>query len=157
MTLDRSGSNYPIQSNGSVLGHSSHISKRQGFQPRGEAQMEYSRASKSSQRLCRTFETLIESSEAFIAAIPVVISKQVSTRRSGDIPVLVQELAYGSKVAGVGDYVKSMDRDNELISSSEQAPRPIRDRGSSERLDSTFYQRASITDKTLLEEPKHVI
>ncbi|MBW0541901.1 hypothetical protein O181_081616 [Austropuccinia psidii MF-1] len=50
-----------------------------------------------------------------------------------------------------------MYRDNELISSSEQALRPIRYRGSSESLDSNFYQRESITDKTLLEKPKHVI
>ncbi|MBW0542432.1 hypothetical protein O181_082147 [Austropuccinia psidii MF-1] len=50
MTPTRSGSNYSIQSNGSVPGHSSHKSKRQEFQPRGEAQMEDARASTSSQR-----------------------------------------------------------------------------------------------------------
>ncbi|MBW0587425.1 hypothetical protein O181_127140, partial [Austropuccinia psidii MF-1] len=40
MTPTRSGSNYSIQSNGSGTGNSSHKSKRQECQPRGEAQME---------------------------------------------------------------------------------------------------------------------
>ncbi|MBW0470731.1 hypothetical protein O181_010446 [Austropuccinia psidii MF-1] len=61
MTPTRSGSNYSIQSNGSGPGHSNHNSKRQEFQPRGEAQMEDSRTSTSSQRLSSTFDTLIES------------------------------------------------------------------------------------------------
>ncbi|MBW0491321.1 hypothetical protein O181_031036 [Austropuccinia psidii MF-1] len=63
MTPTRIGSNYPIKSTGSGPG--------QDCQPRGEAQMEDARTSTSSQRLASTFETLIESAEAYITAIPV--------------------------------------------------------------------------------------
>ncbi|MBW0547469.1 hypothetical protein O181_087184 [Austropuccinia psidii MF-1] len=45
MTPTRSGSNYRIQTNESGPGNSSHQSKRQTFQPRGEAKMEDSRSS----------------------------------------------------------------------------------------------------------------
>ncbi|MBW0586503.1 hypothetical protein O181_126218 [Austropuccinia psidii MF-1] len=72
MTPTRSGSNYSIQSNGSGPGHSSNKSKRQEFQPRGEAQMEDSRTSTSSQSSSSTFDTLIESTEADITAIAAV-------------------------------------------------------------------------------------
>ncbi|MBW0503389.1 hypothetical protein O181_043104 [Austropuccinia psidii MF-1] len=97
MTPTRSGSNYPIQSNGSVPGHSSQKCKRQECQPRGEAQMEDSRASTSSQRLVNTFETLLESSEACITAIPVFRPESFPTGSNRDIPVSVQELLYGGK------------------------------------------------------------
>ncbi|MBW0512273.1 hypothetical protein O181_051988 [Austropuccinia psidii MF-1] len=43
---------------------------------------------------------------------------------SGDIPVSVQELVYGSKTVGVGTSSKSLDRKNELLSSSEEFNRP---------------------------------
>ncbi|MBW0553088.1 hypothetical protein O181_092803 [Austropuccinia psidii MF-1] len=59
MNPTRSESNYSIQSNGSGPGNSSHKSKRQEFQPRGEAQMEDARTSTSSQR----HHELISSSE----------------------------------------------------------------------------------------------
>ncbi|MBW0552970.1 hypothetical protein O181_092685 [Austropuccinia psidii MF-1] len=72
MTPTRSGSTYSIQSNGSGPGQSSHKSKGQDCQPKGEAQMEDARTSTSSHRLARTFENLIESPEAEITAIPVV-------------------------------------------------------------------------------------
>ncbi|MBW0573684.1 hypothetical protein O181_113399 [Austropuccinia psidii MF-1] len=120
MTPTRSGSNYSIQSNGSGPGHSSHISKRQECQPRGEAQMEDSRTSTSPQRLARTFDTLIESPEAVITAIAVVIPESLSTGNNTDIPVSVQELVDGSKTARVETSPKSLDRHHELISSSEE-------------------------------------
>ncbi|MBW0558612.1 hypothetical protein O181_098327 [Austropuccinia psidii MF-1] len=72
MTPNRSENNYSIQSNGSGPGHSSHQSKIQECQPRGEVEKEEAKASTSSQRLARTFETLIESPEAEITAIPAV-------------------------------------------------------------------------------------
>ncbi|MBW0471860.1 hypothetical protein O181_011575 [Austropuccinia psidii MF-1] len=75
MTPTRSGSNYYIQSNGSGPGNSSHKSKRQEFQPRGEAQMEDGRNYTSSQMLARTFETIIESPEAELTAMTVVRSE----------------------------------------------------------------------------------
>ncbi|MBW0507352.1 hypothetical protein O181_047067 [Austropuccinia psidii MF-1] len=50
MTPTRSGSNYSIQSNGSVPGHFSHKAKGQECQPRGDKQMEDSRTSTSCKR-----------------------------------------------------------------------------------------------------------
>ncbi|MBW0523887.1 hypothetical protein O181_063602 [Austropuccinia psidii MF-1] len=97
MTPTRSESNYSIQSNGSVPGHSSHKSKRQECQPRGEAQMEDSRTSTSFQR-----------------------PKSLSTGNNGDIPVSVQELVYVSKTARVGTSPKSLGRHHKLLSSSEE-------------------------------------
>ncbi|MBW0590600.1 hypothetical protein O181_130315 [Austropuccinia psidii MF-1] len=71
MTPTGSAINYNIQSNRYGPGHSSHKSKRQECQPRGEAQMKDARTSTSFQRLARTFDTLIESPEADIIAIAV--------------------------------------------------------------------------------------
>ncbi|MBW0514414.1 hypothetical protein O181_054129 [Austropuccinia psidii MF-1] len=139
MTPTRSGSNYSIQSNGSGPGHSSHKSKRQECQPRGEAQMKDSRVSTSSQRLSSTFDTIIESPEADITDIPVVRSELFPTSNSGNIPVSVQELCYGSKERGVGTSSNSLDRQNELLSSSEEAHRPIKDSRTSEGLDTHVF------------------
>ncbi|MBW0547565.1 hypothetical protein O181_087280 [Austropuccinia psidii MF-1] len=74
-------------------------------------------------------------------------------------PVLkgVQELVYGGKAAGVGTSAKSLDRHNELISSSEEAQGPIKDILSSEVLDTHVLQRKRSTDKSLVENPKHVV
>ncbi|MBW0460566.1 hypothetical protein O181_000281 [Austropuccinia psidii MF-1] len=116
MTSTRSGSRYSIQSNGSGPGHSSHKSKRQECHPRGEAKMEDARASTSSQRLAITFDTLIESKEAEMPAIPIFRSEQFPIGNSGNIPVSVQGLVYGSKKAEVGTCAKSLDMDNECLS-----------------------------------------
>ncbi|MBW0490705.1 hypothetical protein O181_030420, partial [Austropuccinia psidii MF-1] len=97
-------------------GHSSHQSKGQECQPRGEARMEDARASTSSKRLASTFETLLESPEYYITGIPSVRHELFPTGNSGDIPVSVQELAYGSKEAVVGTSAKSLNRENELLS-----------------------------------------
>ncbi|MBW0580356.1 hypothetical protein O181_120071 [Austropuccinia psidii MF-1] len=156
MTPTRSGSNYFIQSNGSGTGHSSHKSKRQEFRPRGEAQMEDARTSTSSQRLARTFETLIESPEADIMVI-AVRPESLSTGNNRNIPVSVQELVYGSKTERVGTSPKSLDRHHELISSSEEVHGARKDRGTSEGLDTHVLQRKSPTDESLIEKPKHVI
>ncbi|MBW0572934.1 hypothetical protein O181_112649 [Austropuccinia psidii MF-1] len=156
MTPTRSGSNYSIQSNGSGPGYSSHKSKRQEFQPRGEAQMEDSRASTSSQRLASNFETLIESPEADITAI-AVRPGSVSTGNNRDIPVSVHKLVYGSKTARVGASPKSLDRHHELISSSEEIHGADKDRGTSEGLDTHVLQRKTLPDKSLVEKPKHFI
>ncbi|MBW0549724.1 hypothetical protein O181_089439 [Austropuccinia psidii MF-1] len=129
MTPTRSGINYSIQSNGSGPGHSSHVSKTQECQPKGEAQMEDARASTSSQRLDSTFDTLIESPEADITSIPFVRPESFPTGNNRDIPVSVQELVYGSEAAVVGISAKSLDRQNELLSSN----------------------------KSLVEKPKHVV
>ncbi|MBW0578668.1 hypothetical protein O181_118383 [Austropuccinia psidii MF-1] len=150
MTPTRSGSSYFIQSNGSGPGHSSHKSKRQEFQPRGEAQMEDARTSTSSQRLARTFDTLIESPEADITAISVVRPESLSTGKNRDIPVSVQEVVYGSKTARVRTSPKSLDRHHELISSNEEVHGTRKDRGTSEGLDTHVLQRTSPTDKSLV-------
>ncbi|MBW0527478.1 hypothetical protein O181_067193 [Austropuccinia psidii MF-1] len=73
------------------------------------------------------------------------------------IPVLVQELVYGSRVAGVGTYAKSLDRHNELLSSSEEVHGPRKDRRVSEGLDTHVLQGTSPTDKGLVEKQKHVV
>ncbi|MBW0549387.1 hypothetical protein O181_089102 [Austropuccinia psidii MF-1] len=74
--------------------------------------MEDSRASTSFQGLASTFETLLESSEAAIAAIPVVRTESFPTGNIGYLPVSVQELVYGSKEEGVQTSSNSLDRDN---------------------------------------------
>ncbi|MBW0527210.1 hypothetical protein O181_066925, partial [Austropuccinia psidii MF-1] len=137
-------------------GHPSHKSKRQECHPIGEAQIEDSRASTSSQRLARTFGTLIESPEAEITAIPVVRPYSFPTNNSGNIPVSVQELVHGSKAAGVGTSSKSLDRHNELLSSSE-VHGPKKDSRPSEGLDTHVLQRACPKDKILVEKPNHSV
>ncbi|MBW0529420.1 hypothetical protein O181_069135 [Austropuccinia psidii MF-1] len=156
MTPTRSGSNYSIQSNGSGPGHSSHKSKRQECQPRGEAQMEDARTSTSSQRLASTFHTVIESPEAEITAISVR-PESLPTGSGRDIPVSVQKLVYGSKTARVGTSPKSLDRHHELISSSEEVHGARKDSGISKGLDTHVLQRTNPTDKRLVKKPKHVI
>ncbi|MBW0517130.1 hypothetical protein O181_056845 [Austropuccinia psidii MF-1] len=157
MTRTRSGSNYSIQSNASEPEHSSHKSKRQEFQSRGEAKMEDSRASTSSQRLASTFDTLIGSPEADIKAIAVVTPESLSRGNNRDILVSVQELVYGSKTARVGTSPKSLDRHHELISSSEAVHVTRKERGTSEGLYTHVLHRTSPTDKSLVEKPKHFI
>ncbi|MBW0473805.1 hypothetical protein O181_013520 [Austropuccinia psidii MF-1] len=71
--------------------------------------------------------------------------------------VSVQELVYGSQAAGVGTSAKSLDRHNELISSSEEFHGPRKDRRTSEGLKTHVLQGKSPTDKSLVEKPKHFI
>ncbi|MBW0541391.1 hypothetical protein O181_081106 [Austropuccinia psidii MF-1] len=80
----------------------------------------------------------------------------VSIGNNRNLPVSIQELVYGHKAAGVGTYAKSLDRNNELIYSSEEVNGPRKDRGLSEGLDTHVLQRTSPTDKSLVEKPKHV-
>ncbi|MBW0510643.1 hypothetical protein O181_050358 [Austropuccinia psidii MF-1] len=115
MTPTISGSNYSIQLNGSEPGHSINKSKGQDCQLRGKAQMEDARTSTSSQRLASTFDTLIESPEADVTAIPVVRPEPFSTGNNRNIPVSVQELVYGGKAAGVVTSAKSLDRHKEFM------------------------------------------
>ncbi|MBW0538449.1 hypothetical protein O181_078164 [Austropuccinia psidii MF-1] len=115
------------------------------------------RTSTSSQKLASTFDTLIESPETEINAIPVFRPESFPEGSNRDIPVSVQELAYGSKAAGVGASCKSLDMHNELLSSSEEAHGPRKNRGTSEGLDTPVLQGKSPTDKRLVEKPKHVV
>ncbi|MBW0476670.1 hypothetical protein O181_016385 [Austropuccinia psidii MF-1] len=119
--------------------------------------MEDARTSTSSQRLASTFDTLIESPKADIAAIPIVRPEPFPTGKNENIQVSVKELVYGSKAAAVGTYAKPLDRHNELISSSEEVHWPRKDRGPSEGLDTNVLQRTSPTDKSLVEKPKHFV
>ncbi|MBW0591797.1 hypothetical protein O181_131512 [Austropuccinia psidii MF-1] len=118
--------------------------------------MEDSKTFTSSKRLASTFDTLIKSPESDITAISVR-PESLPTGSSRDIPVSVQELAYGSKTARGGTSPKSLDRHHELISSSEEVRGARKDRGTSEALDTHVLQRTSPTDKSLFEKPKHVI
>ncbi|MBW0567416.1 hypothetical protein O181_107131 [Austropuccinia psidii MF-1] len=156
MTPTKSGSNYSIHSNRSGPGHSSHKSKRQECQPRGEAQMEDARTSTSYQRFSSTFDTLIESPEADITSISVR-PESLSTGNNSNIPVSVKELVYGSKTARVRTSPKSLVRHHELISLSEETNGARKDRGTSEGLDTHVLQRTSPTNKSFVEKPKHVI
>ncbi|MBW0532507.1 hypothetical protein O181_072222 [Austropuccinia psidii MF-1] len=119
--------------------------------------MEDARTSTSSQRLARTFDTLIESPEAEITAIAVVRPESLSTMKNRDIPFSVQELVYGGKEARVGTSPKSLDRHHKLISPSEEVHGARKDRRTYEGLDTHVLQRTSPTDKRLVEKPKHVI
>ncbi|MBW0575160.1 hypothetical protein O181_114875 [Austropuccinia psidii MF-1] len=119
--------------------------------------MEDARTSTSSQRLARTFDTLIKSIEANITAIRVARPEKFPTGNNRNIPVSVQELVYDGKEAGVRTSAKSLDKHNELISSIEEVHGPRKDRGSSEGLDTHVLQRTSTTDKSLVEKPKHVV
>ncbi|MBW0523854.1 hypothetical protein O181_063569 [Austropuccinia psidii MF-1] len=157
MTYTRSGSNYSIKSNGSGPRHSSHKSKRKECQPIGEAQIEDARASTSSQRLARMFDTLGESTEADITAPAVFRPESHPTGNNRDIPVSVLELVYGSKTTQVGTSPKSLQRHHELISSSKEVHGARKDRGTSEGSDTHVLQRTSPTDKVLAEKPVHVI
>ncbi|MBW0588033.1 hypothetical protein O181_127748, partial [Austropuccinia psidii MF-1] len=114
--------------------------------------MEDARTSTNSQRLSSTFETLIESPEDDITAISVR-PESFPTGSSGDLPVSVQELVYGRTTARVGTSPKSLDRHNELLSSSEEVHGARKDRRTSEGLDTNVLQRTSPTDKSLVEKP----
>ncbi|MBW0538023.1 hypothetical protein O181_077738 [Austropuccinia psidii MF-1] len=113
--------------------------------------MEDSRASNSSQRLARSFDTFIESPESGITSIPVFRSEKLPTSRSRYIPVSIQELVYDSKTAGVGNSTKPLDRKNELIYSSEEALRPRKERGPFKRMEFNFCQRENPEYKSLVE------
>ncbi|MBW0582745.1 hypothetical protein O181_122460 [Austropuccinia psidii MF-1] len=81
---------------------------------------------------------------------------RTSTSSQSNIPVSIQELVYGSKEEGVKTSARSLDRNNDLISSSEEVHEPRKDRGPSEGLKTHVLQRTSPTDKSLVEKPKHV-
>ncbi|MBW0529430.1 hypothetical protein O181_069145 [Austropuccinia psidii MF-1] len=115
------------------------------------------RTSNHSQSLASTFYTLIESSEADITAIPVVRPESFPAGNSRDIPVSIQELVYGGKAAGVGTSAKSLDRHNEVLSSSEEVHWPRKERRTSERLDTHVLQGTIPKDKSLVERPKHCV
>ncbi|MBW0562452.1 hypothetical protein O181_102167 [Austropuccinia psidii MF-1] len=119
--------------------------------------MEDSRTSISSQRLARAFDTLFESLEAHITAIPVVRPESFPTGNNRDIPVSVQELVYGIKTERMGTSTKSLDRQNELISSSEEAHGATKDRRLSEGLYTHILQITSPTDKSVVEKPKYFV
>ncbi|MBW0560359.1 hypothetical protein O181_100074 [Austropuccinia psidii MF-1] len=59
-------------------------------------------------------------------------------------------LVYGSKPERVGTSPKSLDRHHELISSGEELHGAIKDRRTSEGLDTHVFQRTSPTDKSLV-------
>ncbi|MBW0577031.1 hypothetical protein O181_116746 [Austropuccinia psidii MF-1] len=79
------------------------------------------------------------------------------TGNNRNIPVSVHELLYGGKAAGVGTSSKSLDRHNELMSSSEEVHGHRKYRGSSEGFDTYVLQRTSLTDNSLFEKLKHVV
>ncbi|MBW0509910.1 hypothetical protein O181_049625 [Austropuccinia psidii MF-1] len=119
--------------------------------------MEDARTSTCSQRIASTFDTLIDSLEDEITDIPVSRPESFPTGNNRNIPVSVQELVYGGKAAGVRTSAKYLNRNKELIPSSEEVHGPRKDRGSSEGLDTHVLQRTCPTDKILVEKPKNVV
>ncbi|MBW0513888.1 hypothetical protein O181_053603 [Austropuccinia psidii MF-1] len=119
--------------------------------------MEYSRAFNSSQTLAISFFTLLEIPEVEITAIPVVRSEQSPGRSRRNIPVSLQELLYVGKAAGVRTSAKPVDRDNEIISSSEEVLVLRKDKGASSRMDYNVLQRKRKKYKGLVEKSKHFI
>ncbi|MBW0470836.1 hypothetical protein O181_010551 [Austropuccinia psidii MF-1] len=152
MTPPRGRSNHSIQKNGFGPGHSNHNTKRQDLQPRGKSQMENSRTSTSSQWLPRTFDTFIECPKAHITAIPVVRCAQVLTGSSRNIPVLVQELVYGSK-SGVGTSSQLVDRDHELLPSSKEALWSRKCTRTSQGVATHVLQGTGSKDESLVQKP----
>ncbi|MBW0474137.1 hypothetical protein O181_013852 [Austropuccinia psidii MF-1] len=102
----------------------------------------------------RTFDTLLESAEADINAIPVVRSEQLFTCISGNIPVSGQELVYSGKAARVVASSQLVDMDNELLPSSKKFLGQRNTTRTSEGLDTNFLQRTCPKDKSLVEKPK---
>ncbi|MBW0531917.1 hypothetical protein O181_071632 [Austropuccinia psidii MF-1] len=119
--------------------------------------MEDAKTSTNSRRLASTFATLIESPEADITAIAVVRPESLSTGNNRDLPVSVPEPVYGRKAEGVGTSAKSLDRHNELLSSSEEVHGPRKIRRTSEGLDTHVFQGTSPTDESFVAKPKHVV
>ncbi|MBW0563035.1 hypothetical protein O181_102750 [Austropuccinia psidii MF-1] len=119
--------------------------------------MEDSRTSTNFQRLACTFNTLIESPESDISAIPVVRPELFPIGNNRDIPISVEELVYGGKTEGIRTSSKALDGKKELLSSSEEFHVPRKDRGPSEGLDTQVLQRKSPIDKSLVEKPKQFV
>ncbi|MBW0589417.1 hypothetical protein O181_129132 [Austropuccinia psidii MF-1] len=76
---------------------------------------------------------------------------------SGNIPVSLQDLVYGSKTAGMGASAKSLDRPNELLPSSEEVHGPRKDSRLYEGLETYVLQRTSTKDKGLVGKSKHFV
>ncbi|MBW0586915.1 hypothetical protein O181_126630 [Austropuccinia psidii MF-1] len=146
-----------VNSNGSGPGNSSNKYKQQECHPRGEEKIEDYRTSKSSQRLESTFDTLIGSPEANIAAIPVVKYDQLPTGSSRDIPVSVQEMFYGCKAVAEGTSSQIVDRENKLIPSSSEALGNRKEKRTSERLDTHFMEGTGPNNKSLVEKPTNLV
>ncbi|MBW0537444.1 hypothetical protein O181_077159 [Austropuccinia psidii MF-1] len=101
MTPTRSGSNYPIQSNVSGPGHSSHKTKGQDCQPRGEAQMEDTRVSTSSQRQSSTDKSLVEEPKHVVRGPEEEVGPRKGQQPSGSYPSLHKQKS-GSSSAKKG-------------------------------------------------------
>ncbi|MBW0579304.1 hypothetical protein O181_119019 [Austropuccinia psidii MF-1] len=119
--------------------------------------MQDARASTSFQRLASTLYTLIESTRAEIATITVLRSEQLPGRSNRDIPVSVEQPAYGGKELGGGTSSNNLYQENELRSSSENVLGPIKDTRASTRMEFNFLKRVSQKYNSLVEKPKHII
>ncbi|MBW0536137.1 hypothetical protein O181_075852 [Austropuccinia psidii MF-1] len=91
------------------------------------------------------------------ATIPFVRPELFQTAKTGDIPVSVQEEVYGGKEVEVETSAKLLDRNNELLSSSEEVHGPRKDSRPFEGLENHFLQRTSPKDKRLVEKAKHFV
>ncbi|MBW0518759.1 hypothetical protein O181_058474 [Austropuccinia psidii MF-1] len=97
------------------------------------------------------------SKESEITAIPVFRPEQISAGSSGNIPVLVQELVYGSKAEGVGNSPQFLNRDNELLPARKEVFGLRKESRPSEVLDTHILQMTSPKDKNSVEKSKNFI
>ncbi|MBW0565371.1 hypothetical protein O181_105086 [Austropuccinia psidii MF-1] len=117
--------------------------------------MEDARISTSSQSSASTFDTLIEGPEADISAITVVRPEPFPTGNNINIPVSEQKVVYCSKAKGVGTSAKSLSRNNDLLSSSEEVYGPRKGREHSEGVETHVLKSKGLKDKSFVEKPKH--
>ncbi|MBW0474606.1 hypothetical protein O181_014321 [Austropuccinia psidii MF-1] len=84
-------------------------------------------------------------------------SEQLSTGNSRNIPVPIQELVYDSKTEAVGTFFKPLDRENELLYSSEEVHGSRKDRGPFEWLDTHVLQMTSPEDKSFFKKSRNFV
>ncbi|MBW0578982.1 hypothetical protein O181_118697 [Austropuccinia psidii MF-1] len=114
--------------------------------------MQDSRNFTTSQRSSRTVDTHIENHETKVMIIPVFRCEKLPKSSSRNIPVSVEEPIYGSKEAGVKRSAQLVDRENELLPSSEEAFVSRKDKQTSERLETNFFQWSGTKDNVLVEK-----
>ncbi|MBW0583117.1 hypothetical protein O181_122832 [Austropuccinia psidii MF-1] len=90
-------------------------------------------------------------------AITFVRSKEFTTSSSRDIPVSVKEMVYGSKAGGVGTSSKILDKENELLPSSEEAFGHRNNNSTPEGMDTHVLQGTGLKDKSLVEKSKNFV
>ncbi|MBW0479552.1 hypothetical protein O181_019267 [Austropuccinia psidii MF-1] len=119
--------------------------------------MEDSRTLNSSQRLVSTFKNLLDIPEGDITGITVVRSGRIQTSISRDVPVLVQEMVFGRKEEGMRASSQILDKEKELLPSSEDVLGARKHTKASEILETHVLKGKGIKNKIFFEKLKHFI